>query len=178
MATRYATLKDSNGDTIYPQSVIAQVANGEITTGLLANGAVTSAKIDWSTVIDKIYPVGSIYMSVNSTSPATFIGGTWERIQDTFLLGAGSTYAAGSTGGSATHKHRTPFIASHGSTDTALRLNMSLSSEWNYDQAAISNTPRYTNAGNVSWGGNDIIYTSNTSTLPPYLAVYVWKRTA
>lgn len=48
MATRYVTLKDSNGDTIYPQSVIAQVANGEITTGLLADGAVTSAKIDWS----------------------------------------------------------------------------------------------------------------------------------
>lgn len=45
MATRYVTLKDSNGDTIYPQSVIAQVANGEITTGLLADGAVTSAKI-------------------------------------------------------------------------------------------------------------------------------------
>lgn len=52
MATRYVTLKDSNGDTIYPQSVIAQVANGEITTGLLADGAVTSDKIDWSTVDD------------------------------------------------------------------------------------------------------------------------------
>lgn len=45
MATRYVTLKDSNGDTIYPQSVIAQVANGEITTSLIADGAVTSAKI-------------------------------------------------------------------------------------------------------------------------------------
>lgn len=50
MATRYVTLKDSNGDTIYPQSVIAQVANGEITTGLLADGAVTSDKIDWTTI--------------------------------------------------------------------------------------------------------------------------------
>ena len=60
MATRYVTLKDSNGDTIYPQSVIAQVANGEVTTGLLADGAVTtdkitdgavtSAKIDWTTI--------------------------------------------------------------------------------------------------------------------------------
>lgn len=28
-------------------------------------------------VLNKIYPVGSIYMSVNSTSPATLFGGTW-----------------------------------------------------------------------------------------------------
>ena len=48
MATRYVTLKDSNGDTIYPQSVISQVANGEITTGLLADGAVTAPKLDFS----------------------------------------------------------------------------------------------------------------------------------
>ena len=47
MATKYVTLKDSNGDTIYPQSVIAQVANGEITTGLIADEAVTDAKVDW-----------------------------------------------------------------------------------------------------------------------------------
>ena len=50
MATRYVTLKDSNGDTIYPQSVISQVANGAVTTNLIADGAVTSAKIDWTTV--------------------------------------------------------------------------------------------------------------------------------
>ena len=168
MATKYVTLKDSDGNTLYPQAVATN----------LAPGSITSSEIDWSTVIDKIYPVGAIYMSVNSTSPATFIGGTWERIQDTFLLSAGSTYSAGSTGGTATHRHRTPFVATHNSEDTTLRLNRALSSEWVYDQQAISNTPRYTNAGNVSWGGNDIIYTTPTSNLPPYLAVYVWKRTA
>lgn len=45
MATRYVTLKDSNGDTIYPQSVIAQVANGEITGDLIANNTITSDKL-------------------------------------------------------------------------------------------------------------------------------------
>ena len=50
-------------------------------------------------LLDTIYPVGSIYMSVNNISPQTFLGGTWEQIKDTFLLSAGDTYAAGSTGG-------------------------------------------------------------------------------
>lgn len=55
------------------------------------------------------YPVGSIYMSVNSTSPATIFGGTWERITGKFLLSAtdngssGASQAAGNTGGEATH---------------------------------------------------------------------------
>ena len=54
-------------------------------------------------LLNAIYPVGSIYMSVNSTSPATLFGGTWERIKDRFLLAAGDAYAAGGTGGEATH---------------------------------------------------------------------------
>ena len=57
-----------------------------------------------------IYPVGSIYVSVNSTNPGTIFGGTWEQIKDQFLLACGTKYAAGSTGGSAdavipTHTH-------------------------------------------------------------------------
>lgn len=57
-----------------------------------------------------VYPVGSIYMSVNSTSPATIFGGTWVQLKDQFLLAAGTKYSAGSTGGSAdaiipTHTH-------------------------------------------------------------------------
>jgi len=71
------------------------VANGG-TGASTAAGACTSLGI-----VDLIYPVGSIYMSVNSTSPATLFGGTWERIQDRFLLAAGSSYSAGGTGGSA-----------------------------------------------------------------------------
>ena len=59
------------------------------------------------------YPVGSIYMSVNSTSPATLFSGSWQRIQDRFLLCAGSTYAAGSTGGEATHKLTIDEMPSH-----------------------------------------------------------------
>lgn len=60
------------------------------------------------THFDEIYPVGSIYMSVNSTDPSTLFGGTWERITGSFLLAAtdngssGASQAAGNTGGAAT----------------------------------------------------------------------------
>ena len=54
-----------------------------------------------STIYNAIYPVGSIYMSVNSTSPQTLFGGTWEQIKDTFLLASGTSYSNGATGGSA-----------------------------------------------------------------------------
>ena len=44
--------------------------------------------------IDDIYPIGSIYMSVNSTDPGTLFSGTsWTRIKDTFLLASGDNYA-------------------------------------------------------------------------------------
>ena len=65
-----------------------------------------------------IYPVGAIYISVNSTSPGTLFGGSWERIQDRFLLSAGSSYSAGSTGGSATHTLTASEMPSHTHTFT------------------------------------------------------------
>ena len=56
-------------------------------------------------LLNIFYPVGSIYTSTKSTSPATLFGGTWVQIKDTFLLTAGDSYSAGSQGGSATHTH-------------------------------------------------------------------------
>ena len=64
-------------------------------------------------LINLIYPVGSIYMSVNSTSPVSLFGGTWTQLQDRFLLGAGSTYSNGATGGAATVTLTSSQIPSH-----------------------------------------------------------------
>lgn len=50
-------------------------------------------------VFDVVYPVGSIYMSVNNVNPATLFGGTWEKIEGKFLLGASSGHSLGETGG-------------------------------------------------------------------------------
>lgn len=76
--------------------------------------------------IDDVYPVGSIYMSVASTSPETLFGGTWTRIQDVFLMCGGSSYSPGSTGGSAdlvvpshTHSASTSSTGAHTHSITA-----------------------------------------------------------
>lgn len=54
-------------------------------------------------VLQAVYPVGSIYCSYGSTSPATLFGfGSWTKIEGRFLLGANATYGLGSTGGEAT----------------------------------------------------------------------------
>ena len=60
-------------------------------------------------LLDMIYPVGSIYMSVNSSNPGSLFGGTWEKMPAGRVLipegesDWGTEYEAGSTGGEATH---------------------------------------------------------------------------
>lgn len=62
----------------------------EATTGTATNARSISAKVLNDTILSKAYPVGSIYLSVNNTSPATLFGGTWEQIKDVFLFASGS----------------------------------------------------------------------------------------
>jgi hypothetical protein len=127
-----------------------------------------------SEFLDKVYPVGSIYMSVNSTNPGTLFGGTWEQIQDTFLLAAGSTYAAGSTGGEAEHTLTEAELPSHNhgtriypysGSDTAY---VSIPTNGNVDSGTQWSAGRTTNTGSSQAHNN----------MPPYLAIFVWKRTA
>lgn len=63
--------------------------------------------------LDKVYPIGAIYMSTVSTNPGTLFGGTWAQIQDRFLLGAGTTYTAGNTGGAASQTLTTSHLPAH-----------------------------------------------------------------
>ena len=69
------------------------------------------------------YPVGAYYISSESTSPATLFGGTWEQVQDMFILAAGTRYTTGTTanprtGGSSTKQLRVANIPSHTHTFT------------------------------------------------------------
>lgn len=144
-------------------------------------------------VLDKVYPVGSIYMSVSNISPATLFGGTWEQIKDTFLLSAGDTYSAGNTGGEATHILNTGEMPAH--THGSKSLSGTLYAyAWNNGGSSgiVSNTTPHKNMDMLS--GDSVghqYYTINAShehesvgdgtahnNMPPYLVVYIWKRTA
>nr|DAG62889.1 MAG TPA: baseplate protein [Caudoviricetes sp.] len=140
--------------------------------------------------VDKIYPVGSIYLSVSSANPTDLFGGTWERIQDRFLLAAGSSYAAGRTGGEATHKLTVKEMPSHNHRVYILAKGYS---EWGHEQkyayqysfSSWSNPKEYSgtnaDANTCMVLAGDTTSTGSSSphnNMPPYLAVYVWKRTA
>lgn len=103
-------------------------------------------------IIDKIYPIGSIYISTASTNPSAFLGGTWSQLEGRFLVGAGGKFAAGTTGGS-----EDMGIQTCGEEATGYGM----SPAGGFTNRVIVNKKGYT--GKV---------------LPPYLAVYMWERTA
>lgn len=123
-------------------------------------------------LLDMVYPIGAIYMSVNSTSPATLFGGTWEQLKDRFLLGAGDTYTNGSTGGEATHtltvnempSHDHPITCTYQTTGSPSASSTSIQGTNNY-LASYSKTD--------ARGGGQA-----HNNMPPYLVVYMWQRTA
>ena len=146
-----------------------------------ANHTHTSSQI--SDLIDVIYPIGSIYMSVNSTSPQTLFGGTWEQIKDKFLLSCGDTYANGTTGGSAdavlvSHNHATNtsgeyFVTSESSEANNTRVTYSSSGNRYVDGMTSNSTPFHHRVG-TGYSG----VSGTGKNMPPYLAVNVWKRIA
>ena len=228
----------------------------------IAFGAGSSGGSIPSNLVDLIYPVGSIYMSVNNTDPSVLFGGTWESIEDRFLLASGENYTAGDTGGSDTqtptgvvgdtslteaqlpaHKHlndhyhyyaapngtggtsiTTATMPSHGhnlrgefgapqdgsyppggqawqiTSNTAysyvgtgspvsstgsgsahshtVATKNALTSAYQRDSAGNYNgVQRYTsNAGSGTAHGHSLEM-DEVSTMPPYLSVYMWKRT-
>ena len=119
----------------------------------------------------KSYPIGSIYISASSATPGSLFGGTWERIKDVFLLSAGNTYAAGSTGGEATHTLTVEEMPAHAHDSKDLGINWS--------SGPFQHLVQYTNEGSPK--GRAIV-TDNTgggkshNNMPPYLTVYMWRR--
>lgn len=80
---------------------------------------ITSAGMDKQSVIDAVYPVGSLYWSSKDTDPSTLFGGTWVQIKDRFILACGDTYnTTGATGGASTVTLSVSNMPSHSHTFT------------------------------------------------------------
>lgn len=146
----------------------------------------------WEKAKSKIYPVGSIYMSVNSTSPAMLFGGTWEQIKGRFLVGTGwndantitgygelgartINFPAGDMGGEPWHTLTVDEMPTHNHSGTGGEIEMQM---WRVmgggDVIAFAqkvNIVQETLEKKV--GGGKSYYQ-----IPPYLSVYMWKRTA
>ena len=131
-------------------------------------------------------PVGKPWISDDPTSPASIVGGTWEQIKDRFILAAGDIYAAGNTGGNATHTHDVSGNAAIGVTQNTTAYDSSgskISTEFpinlyahthEYDSRFDSGNTFYSTMSCVKTKGN----ANEQSNIPPYIAMYVWKRIA
>ncbi len=154
------------------------IAGVDLKDNITASELITAVKAN---LVNLIYPVGSIYISTTSTSPATLFGGTWEEIQGRFLLGRDSSHAAGITGGSNTtgshiltvdeipnHIHKTTVNAVGGMPYYFSAVSAAQGSCFSYkENKEFSSTE--------TGGGKGHTHGQN---LPPYLSVYIWKRKA
>lgn len=120
-------------------------------------------------IVNLIYPIGSIYISVNSVSPSILFGGTWEQLKDRFLLGSGDTYTAGTTGGEATHTLTIEEMPSHTHSGVR-RSSVGVTGTKSTGSSASTNSTTYDT--DATGGGQA------HNNMPPYLAVYMWKRIA
>ena len=152
-------------------------------------------QVGGKTLLDMVYPVGSIYLSVSGTDPQTLFGGTWTRLEDVFLLAAGAKHPAGSTGGEEAHTITEGEMPSHGNHLMQGRMYQELADNASNDSSYRSNTlylgkNAFASTGNFNrgwkdWNGGEM-YPAGTlkgggnphNNMPPYLAVYTWKRTA
>ncbi|MGN1014293.1 MAG: phage baseplate protein [Butyricicoccus sp.] len=157
--------------------------------------------------MNQIYPVGSIYFSMASTNPATLFGmGTWQQIAaGRFLIGAGGGFSVGDAGGAdkltdvPAHTHS---FSANSTTNSAgahthklyLKYNENIAISTSASGNRVTPAPNGTNTSDAAYttesGGshNHTVSVSGTtastgategvSILPPYLAVYMWQRTA
>lgn len=149
-------------------------------------------KVKGVSIVDLIYPVGAIYQSTKSTSPATLFGGTWERIKGKVLVGVDESdtdfSTVSKTGGAKTHKlsdgelpAKNGIIAFHGAGGSGTVVERCSGV---FTGTSLINNKYHTNqstSGGNSYGGvNFDLGGKNEShnNLQPYTTVYMWVRTA
>lgn len=193
------TMNGASGSESGGEGLVPAPEAGAQNKFLRGDGTWADAKMSTKELVDILYPVGHIYMSTNSANPGTlFPGTTWEALPAGRVLLAqgtsewGTEYAAGSTGGEATHTLTRTEMPSHnhsGSTNStgahthgaAGNRGWDGTSKFGFsDQTTTTATLNTNSAGSHSrtvtignTGGG-----SAHNNMQPYLSVYMWKRTA
>ena len=183
MATYIKTLKEDNGDITYPQTKAGAVLlnNGsdletELSQYVTAEDIASTAAADYSEILSRIYPVGSIYMSATLSTAAQVnatLGGTW------VAWGAGrvpvgvdpndtSFDTAEEKGGEKTHTLTVSEIPSH--NHGAYYTGSSTSDKYYNWYGAAGNAMTYDTINTGGGGAHN--------NLQPYITCYMWKRTA
>ena len=118
-------------------------------------------------MIDLLYPIGSIYTSMNNINPSNFLGGTWKQIVDKFMYCSNTSLAEGGS-----KKITIDNLPAH--THSITIANDTIGDP---DGAADTATSRYN-----YWRGTKTTTTNSTGSgtdyMPPYITVFAWYRTA
>lgn len=160
--------------------------------GNLAVKSITISDGLKETMVNYVYPIGSIYLSVNEVSPNLIFGGSWEEIEGRFLLGSSTNYPLGSIGGEKDHLlttnempvHTHTIAASGGHSHTANFLEVrSRINGQDSNNVARPNTSSYDSTGTVTTSNGAHSHTVSSTgngqahnNMPPYLSVKIWKR--
>lgn len=162
------TIKDNNGiEKIIPY---IRGADGQTAYKLASSkgfpGSEPELNRNLAGMDNPYYSIGSVYYSTVSTSPASLFGfGTWEQLQDVMIIPVSSTYTLGSTGGAPTVTLTTAQLPEHRHYETRGR----------YDSGSkCVYTPYMNNDTTVSMESTGGGKAHNN--MPPYVAVYAWKR--
>lgn len=125
--------------------------------------------------IDLVYPVGSIYFSMNSTNPSKYFGGTWTQIsQGRCLVGVDTTQTefntVNKTGGS-------KYLQQHQHARTS-EYRRQADYTYGLPNAIHYSGDAYPQSGTVNSGNVSNVTTGDSGNLQPYLTCYIWQRTA
>lgn len=123
------------------------------------------------------HPIGSIYSSTATTSPADLFGGTWERIKGAFIWGIDDGETAGTTGGEKAHMLTVNEIPAHAHTENGAVM------VWNTKIGNVGADPARKEMASAALV-SPALNTGSTgdgqaqNNMPPYYGAYVWRRTA
>ena len=148
---------------------------------------INALKGEQSQLLQRVYPIGSFYVTESTTNPATLFGfGRWEKIEDKFLIGAGKNTPIKSSGGSKTHSHGNK-NGRNGNLAAAIGAVNGNTNAIGYKAANDTDISVLGNATFVVSGAGQgftgwnhftqvVGQTAEDSTLPPYYAVNIWRR--